>query len=266
VPPPGVWVTTVISAVPPAARSAAVTSAVNCVELRNVVASVMLLKFTFEPMMKLDPVRVTVVLGLPTGTEVGLMLVNTGRGLMIVKVCGADVPPPGVGVTTVMMAVPTAARSAAGITAVSWVVFTKVVVRAVVLKSTVAPFTKPLPVRVRVVLGLPKGTEVGLMEVSTGTGLMMAKGRVAEMPPAGAGLTMVIEALPGLARSAAGITAVSCVLLTKVVTMAVPLNLAVELATKLVPVRVMVRSELPADTDVILMLVSVGNGLLMVNV
>jgi len=79
-------------------------------------------------------------------------------------------------------------------------------------------------------------------------------------------LTTVIEKVPVLTRSAAGITAESWVALTNVVAMGVPLKAAVELGTKLVPVRLMVKFGLPAMADVLSRLVNVGAGLLTVKV
>ena len=58
------------------------------------------------------------------------------------KVCGFEVPPPGVGFTTVMEAVPAVAMSAAGTVAVSCVEETKVVVREVAPQRTVEVETK----------------------------------------------------------------------------------------------------------------------------
>jgi len=76
-------------------------------------------------------------------------------------------------------------------------------------------------------------------------------------------LTTVIAALLPAASSAAGMTAVNCVGLTKVVVMGIALKSAVDVLTKLVPVRVMVVLGLPAGTDVMLRLTKVGAGLLM---
>jgi len=75
----------------------------------------------------------------------------------------------------------------------------------------------------------------------------------------------VIEAVPVAARSVAGTTAVSCVALTNVVAMLVPSNAALELGTKLVPVRVNVAVP-PTETVDGLIDVSVGTGFFTVNV
>src|SRR5216683_1020825 len=93
---------------------------------------------------------------------------KSGAAAMTANVRGAEVPPPGAGVTTVMESVPAAVRSDAGMTAVSCVPPLKVVGMAVPLKSAVEPETKLVPVRVTVVFGLPSVAELGLMLVRVG--------------------------------------------------------------------------------------------------
>jgi hypothetical protein len=80
---------------------------------------------------KLVPFTVSVNAAPPAVTEVGLRLVIVGTGLvaMIVKESALDVPPPGVGLTTVTLAVPAEAMSAAVVAAVNCVLLTNVVVR-----------------------------------------------------------------------------------------------------------------------------------------
>jgi len=68
--------------------------------------------------MKLVPVRLSVKPGSPEFFVVGLIAVIVGTGLLIVKVFAAEVPPPGVGLNTVTLAVPAEAMSLAGIAAV----------------------------------------------------------------------------------------------------------------------------------------------------
>ena len=79
---------------------------------------------TLDPETKLEPVTVRVKAGPPAVPELGEVEVRVGTGLLtavMVKVCAPDVPPPGVGLKTVTVAVPAEAISVAGIEAVSWV-------------------------------------------------------------------------------------------------------------------------------------------------
>ena len=62
--------------------------------------------------MKFVPVNVSVNAAPPTVADVGAMLVSVGAGLpagLIVNVCDAEVPPPGVELKTVTLGVPVAA-------------------------------------------------------------------------------------------------------------------------------------------------------------
>ena len=61
-----------------------------------------------------------------------------------------ETPPPGAGLSTVMEAEPWLAISAALICALNCVTLTKVVMRAVPFHCTTEPFTKLLPVTVKV--------------------------------------------------------------------------------------------------------------------
>jgi hypothetical protein len=65
----------------------------------------------------------------PAGTVCVVVVAVTEKSV-IVNVSALEVPPPGVGFTTVMAAVPTAAMSAAVMAAVNCVALTNVVVRA----------------------------------------------------------------------------------------------------------------------------------------
>lgn len=92
-----------------------------------------------------------------------------GTGLLIVNVCGPDVPPFGpFGFVTVTCGVPAVATFAAGTVAVSCVEEPNVVVRADPFHFTVAPATKLLPAAVKVNVAAPAMQEFGLMEFSTG--------------------------------------------------------------------------------------------------
>ena len=127
VPPPGVGLKTVTLAVPAAAMSAATIEAVSWVEEAYVVVRFVPFHLTTDPEMKLVPLTVNVNAEPPAVADEGLRLVVVGRGLsgtLIVKVWALEVPPPGVGLKTVTLAVPAVAMSAARIEAVSWVVLT----------------------------------------------------------------------------------------------------------------------------------------------
>jgi hypothetical protein len=63
------------------------------------------------------------------------------------------------------------------------------------------------------------------------------------------GFSTVIEAVPTVVTSLAGIEAVSCVLRTKVVVLAVPFHRTTELAAKLVPVTMRVNPAAPCCSD-----------------
>jgi hypothetical protein len=170
-PPPGAGLNTVTDAVPTAAISAAKIAAVNCVAETYVVTRSAPFHRTTAPFTKLLPFTVKVNALPPAAAEVGLRLVATGTGLLIVNVRAPDMPPPGVGLNTVTDAVPTAAISAAKIDAVNCVAETYVVARFEPFHLTTDPFTKLLPFTVNVNALPPAGDEVGLRLVATGTGL-----------------------------------------------------------------------------------------------
>src|SRR5712692_8308464 len=86
-----------------------------------------------------------------------------------------------------------------------------------------------------------------------------------DVPPPGAGFVTVILNVPAVARSVAGIAAVSCVALTKVVVRPDPLKFTVELETKFVPFTVSVKAASVTDLLVGEMLAVVGVALFTVN-
>jgi hypothetical protein len=102
-------------------------------------------------------------------------LVITGVATMV-NVCALDVPPPGVGFTTVIAAVPGVAIRAAVTVAVSCVEETNVVASVVAFHFTVEVETKFVPVTLKVNCGSPAVAQVGLIEVMVGTGLLMVNG------------------------------------------------------------------------------------------
>ena len=176
--------------------------------------------------------------------------------------------PPPAGFVTVTFTVPAVAISAAGIVATIWVLVTEEgVIAGLVPKFTVAPATKPVPVRVNVKAAPPTVAEVGAREVRVGaeTGLIV-NDRLPDVPPPGAGFVTVTVAVPAVAISAAVIAAVNCVALTNVVVLAAPLNFTTDVDTKPVPLTVRVKAAPPAVALVGEREVAVGAGLLMVKV
>lgn len=176
VPPPGPGFTTVTDAVPGLAIRAAVTVAVSCVDETNVVVSAVPFQFTVEVETKFVPATVKVNCAPPAVAQVGLIELVVGTGLLIVKVCGLDVPPPGLGLETVTHAVPADAISAAGTVTVSCVEETNVTGLRLVFpplqpacQATVEDIVKFVPFRVKVNGPDPAIALFGLIEVSVGT-------------------------------------------------------------------------------------------------
>ena len=85
-----------------------------------------------------------------------------------------------------------------------------------------------------------------------------------EVPPPGAGLKTITEAVPTAAISAALMAAVTCVTDTNVVVRSEPFQRTTELVTKPLPSTVNVKAEPPAMAVAGLRPVVVGTGLLMV--
>jgi len=134
-------------------------------------------------------------------------------------------------------------------------------------KFTVAPVTKPAPVRVSVKAAPLTVAEAGAIELSAGPETaLIVNDRVPDVPPPGAGFVTVTVAVPAVAISAAVIAAVNCVALMKVVVLVAPLNFTTDVATKPVPLTVRVKAALPAVALVGEREVAVGAGLLMVKV
>src|SRR2546430_1178191 len=110
---------------------------------------------TVDPLVKFVPLTMSVKAELPAGSKLGLMLLITGRGLLIKRVLALEVPPPGGGLKTKMVAVPALAMSLAGMAAVSCVglVGSTVVLRSRPFHWIVEEATKFVPITVRVKAG-----------------------------------------------------------------------------------------------------------------
>ena len=128
-PPFAAGFTTVTLEVPMLATSTAVMLAVKLVLETKVVGRALPFQATVEEWTKFVPVTDMVSAAAPAMAELGVRRMMAGGGGLIVKVAALEVPPPGVGVETVTMAVPTVAMSAAVMAACKLVAETKVVVR-----------------------------------------------------------------------------------------------------------------------------------------
>lgn len=182
---------------------------------------------------------------------------------MIVNVSAFDVPPPGVGFTTVIAAAPELAISAAAITAVNCVALTNVVVRAPPFHCATDPPMKFVPFNVSVNAVPPAPVVGGESDVSVGTGFAALIVNVSEFDviPAGApsgfappprftaGVNTVTEDVPTPAISAAPIAAVNCVALANVVARALPFHCTTEVPMKLLPFSVNVNAVPPAIAE-----------------
>src|SRR2546426_39613 len=186
-PPPGPAVPTEPCAGPAVARSAAGIAAVSWVALTKVVVRAVPFQRTPEPFTKLLPLTVMVNAASPVVALVGDSDVSAGAGLVTENVWAAEVPPPGAGGRTGTGTLAAAARSAAGIAAVSWVALTKAVVRAAPFQRTVEPLVKPVPLTVSVKAAPPTAALVGTSPVIAGTGLSTGNACAAEVPPPGLG-------------------------------------------------------------------------------
>ena len=97
--------------------------------------------------------------------------------------------------------------SAAEIAACRLVLETKVVVRGEPFHWIADVDEKFEPLSVNAKAGEPATNALGAIDVTAGTGLLIVKVRGLEVPPPGAGLDTVIEAVPAVAMSAAVIEA-----------------------------------------------------------
>src|SRR5882724_458453 len=127
---------------------------------------------------------------------------------------------------------------------------------------------KFVPVSASVKAAPPATTLLGEIELSVGLGFgaLMVNVCAVDAPPPGVGVNTVTDALPAFAISLAEIAAWSCVLLTNVVVRLLPFQRTTDDPTKFVPIAVSVNAASPATALVGEIDVSVGAGLLIVNV
>src|SRR6267142_1978970 len=178
----------------------------------------------------------------------------------IVNVWALDVPPPGAALNTATDAVPAVARTVAGMDNVSCNAEPNIVVRFAPFQPTTdEPATKFVPFTVNVNAASPTVADVGLRPVVVGTGFGDAEivnVWALEVPPPGAALNTVTDAVPAVTRSVAGMDAVSCDAEPNIVVRLAPFHRTTdEPAAKFVPFTVNVNAAPPTGADVGLRLV-----------
>lgn len=249
VPPPGDGFETVTSSVPVAFSAFAGMATVREVADTKVAGMVVPFQATLDDGRKFVPVTVRVRPFAPTFVEDGLIAEIVGDGFAVAKSAATDVPPPGLGLVTVMLADPAAAMLGAGTAALSCVEDTNVVVRLVPFHCVVEFETKLDPFTVRVNDDPPRSADAGDKEEMDGAGLLIVNDAAADVPPPGAGFTAETLAVPAVATSAAVTAAVSCVADTNVVARPAPFHCTVEVEMKLVPFTVSENAPPPAVAD-----------------
>lgn len=172
-PPPGVGVKTVTAIVPADATSDAVIAARSVVLFTKVVVRLEPFQRTVEVLTKLDPLTVKAKALEPAVAELGEIERTMGEGFgtaLTVNACVDDRPPPGAGVNTVTLEIPTAATSADEIVVESVVLLTNTVGRTDPFQRTVELLTKLVPIATNVNGASPAVAELGVIEDKTGNG------------------------------------------------------------------------------------------------
>jgi hypothetical protein len=172
--------------------------------------------------LKFVPVRASVVSGLPTYTGLGNTALSVGELAAVAAtetLEAVEDPPPGVGLVTRTGTVPTAARSVAPSVTTSCVLLRRAVGRAEPFTEPAEPLTKPVPVMVTFAAVEPAATDVGERLTMEGAGLSTVKVTEEVIWPA---VTTATGMEAALASCEAVTVAVSCELLTKLVTAGMP--------------------------------------------
>ncbi len=195
-----------------------------------------LLKLALHVPGQLIPLGLLVTVPLPVPARVTVM---GSTGAVTVKSTPLLATPPTVTVTS-----PVVAPAGTAVTiddALQLVIDVAVVpLNCAMLVPCVAPKFDPV-----IVTEVPTGPDVEESCVMAG-GLLIVNIKTLDVPPPGAGLTTVTEALPGLATSSAVMAAASCVLLTKVVTRFEPFHCTCDVDTNPLPFTVRLKAAEPA--------------------
>jgi hypothetical protein len=162
--------------------------------LSNVVFRIDPFQYTLEVDWKFEPRTLSENCAPPASAEFGLRLEITGSDVAdpMLNVNVFDVPPPGVGLKTVIVAPPWLAISPSPIAALSCVGEINVVVRVDPFHNTWDDGTKFVPVMDNWNAAPPATADGGVKVVAVGTGLLTVNANVPELPPPGGGLVTEI--------------------------------------------------------------------------
>src|SRR4051812_17134622 len=149
--------------------------------------------------------------------------------------CARESPPPGAGVNTVACASPALCTSPSGICAVSREGSTKLVGRSTPFQRTTDADEKPLPSTVRVNGPTPCTTCSGVTNRISGTRCSTGSATLLEAPPNTDGFSTLICPTPTCCSNAAGISAVSAVVLMNEVGSAVSFQRTTDCGAKPAP-------------------------------
>ena len=97
---------------------------------------------------------------------------------------------------------------------------------------------------------MPDAMVLGARLLIVGEGLLIVNVSAFVVPPPGVGLKTVTSAVPPFVKSEAGIVAVNCVALTKVVVRSLPFQRTFEVLTKFVPLTVKLMPAPPVVAEV----------------
>ena len=256
---PTVTLTLTTSVLGADAMELAGTTTDRTVALVTVAASDAPLNVTVAPLTNPVPVTSSVNAPPPATVPHGLSAVIVGGGTVTESVTPELVPPPGAGLTTVIVRLPGEVKSPAGSVAVSSPL-ERVVATGEPFTWTSDAFTNPPPVTVRGCAPLPSSTEDGVIDEMVGAGLFTSNVRLPLTPPPGAGFVIVTDTIPAVETSLVVSWIVAWVADETVVARFVPLKVTVAPVTKLEPSSVKVCALDPTRTDEGLSVVRTGTG------
>jgi hypothetical protein len=215
-PPPGAGLATDMPKMPAVFVSPAGSTAVNLMVVTKVVVRSEPSNCTLDPLTKFVPFTVSVTAPLPAVTEMGLMLSSVGVGFTTPKSEEFEVPPPGVGLTTVIANVPPVVRKLESTTAASSCPdpgTISLVGRFAPANLATDAAVNPVPWIVNVKVAELRFTPPGFRAAMVGTGWSIVNDWLPEVPSTVATETFTEVPAKGIATNGEGITTVALVLL-----------------------------------------------------